>query len=62
MKDTIALLDHVGLVTHPEKSALLPTQKLVFLAFLLDSIKMIISLTNEKAQKIKVQLTPQNFF
>ena len=53
VKDTIALLDHVGLVTHPEKSVLLPAQKLVFLGFLLDSIKMIISLTNEKAQKIK---------
>ena len=53
MKDTIALLDHVGLVVHPKKSVLYPIQKLVFLGFTLDSIKMIISLTHEKAQKIK---------
>jgi hypothetical protein len=43
----------VGLVIHPEKSVLYPTEKLVFLGFLLDSIKMIISLTGEKTQKIK---------
>ncbi|CAB3990622.1 Hypothetical predicted protein [Paramuricea clavata] len=53
VKDTITLLDQVGLVIHPEKSILYPTQKLVFLGFLLDSIKMIISLTGEKTQKIK---------
>ena len=53
VKDTITLLDHVGLVIHPEKSVLHPTQKLVFLGFQLDSIKMTISLTGEKAQKIK---------
>ena len=53
VKDTITLLDQVGLVIHPEKSVLYPTQKLVFLGFLLDSIKMIISLTGEKTQKIK---------
>ena len=53
MKDTIALLDRVGLVIHPNKSGLYPIQKLVFLGFMLDSIKMIISLTHEKAQKIK---------
>ena len=50
MKDTIALLDRV---VQPDKSVLYPTQKLVFLGFILDSVKMIISLTHEKAQKIK---------
>jgi hypothetical protein len=39
VKDTITLLDQVGLVIHPEKSVLFPTQKLVFLGFLLDYIK-----------------------
>ena len=47
------VLDRVGLVIHPNQSVLYPTQKLVFLGFVLDSLKMIISLTHEKAQKIK---------
>ena len=53
VQDTVALLDRLGLIIHPEKSVLNPTQKLVFLGFVLDSIKMVISLTNEKACKIK---------
>ena len=43
----------MGLTVHLEKSVLNPTQKLVFLGFVLDSIKMVISFTNEKACKIK---------
>ena len=51
--DTLTLLDRVGFVVHPEKSVLQPTQKLVFLGFVLDSINMTITLTCEKAAKIK---------
>ena len=40
VKGTIAW---VLIVIHPEKSVLYPTQKLVFLEFPLDSIKMIIN-------------------
>ncbi len=52
--DTITLFDRVGLITHPDKSSLYPTQKLVFLGFVLDSINMTIRLTNDKANKIKL--------
>ena len=48
--DTISLLDKVGFVIHPEKSVLLPT---TFLGFVLNSILMQVSLTPERAQKLK---------
>ena len=53
VKDTITLLDQVSLVIIPEKSVLYPTQKLIILGFLLDSLKMMNSLTGEKTQNIK---------
>ena len=61
VKDTITLLDQVGLVKQPEKSVLYPTQKLVFLGFLLDSIKMIISLTGENTHK-KLRKLVKSFY
>ena len=51
--DTISLLDKVGFVIHPEKSVLLPTQIITFLGFVLNSILMQVSLTPERAQKLK---------
>lgn len=38
--DTIKLFNNLGFVIHPDKSVLYPTQRLVFLGFLLDSIVM----------------------
>ena len=38
---------------HPEKSVLVPTRKLKFLGFILDSELMIVSLTPERAGAIK---------
>lgn len=49
---TVQLLDGLGLTVHPEKSVLFPTQILVFLGFVLNSILMIVSLTMQKAQKV----------
>ena len=51
--DTVTMFDKLGLVVHPEKSVLVPTQRLVFLGFILDSILMRISLTPEKACRVK---------
>ena len=51
--DTISSLDKVGFVIHPEKSVLLPTQIITFLGFVLNSILMQVSLTPERAQKLK---------
>ena len=44
-------------MTHPEKSVLLPTQVIVFLGFILNSITMTVSLTPEKAEKLKLAVT-----
>ena len=51
--DSIKLLDELGLVIHPEKSVLIPQQKVTFLGFVIDSIKMIVRLTEDKIRKIK---------
>ena len=37
---------------HPDKSILIPTKRIVFLGFILDSLKMWVSLTPERAQKL----------
>lgn len=51
--DTATLLDKVGFIIHPEKSVLLPTQTMTFLGFVLNSILMQVSLTPERALKLK---------
>ena len=43
----------VGFIAHPNKSVFQPSQKISYLGFILDSIKMIIRLTDKKAIKIK---------
>ena len=55
--DTVKLLDTLGFVVHPEKSVFIPTQKLVFLGFILDSVSMLVYLTPEKARKLKQAAT-----
>jgi len=49
---TIELLDKLGFTLHPEKSCLVPTQVLVYLGFVLNTIRMVVSLTSEKRDKI----------
>ena len=39
--DSLKLSDELGLVVHQEKSVLIPQQKVTFLGFVIDSIKMI---------------------
>ena len=55
--DTVKLLDTLGFVVHPEKSVFIPTQKLVFLGFIQDSVSMLVCLTPEKALKLKQAAT-----
>ena len=50
---TIELFERLGFTAHDEKSELLPTQQLILLEFLLNSIDMTISLTPERATKLK---------
>ena len=57
VKATVCLFDSLGFITHPDKSVLIPTQRLTYLGFILDSIEMKIFLTPEKAERlIKIYL------
>ena len=49
---TIYLLQELGFVIHPDKSILVPTQKLTFLGFVIDTMCMTVTLTEEKKKKI----------
>ena len=53
IQKTVNLFTSLGFLVHPEKSVLVPTQKLKFLGFILDSEHMIVSLTPERARAIK---------
>ena len=52
--DTLSLFHQLGFVVHPDKSVLIPTQRLTFLGFVLDSQSMTVALTGEQAVKVKV--------
>ena len=52
--DTLSLFHQLGFVVHPDKSVLIPTQRLTFLGFVLDSQSMTVALTGEQAAKVKV--------
>ena len=53
IQQTVNLFTSLGFLVHPEKSVLVPTRKLKFLGFILDSERMIVSLTPERAGAIK---------
>ena len=55
--DTVKLLHTLGFVVHPEKSLFIPTQKLVFLKFILSSVSMLVYLTPDKVLKLKQAAT-----
>ena len=52
---TTLLLEKLGLIVHPVKSVLVPThdQRIVILAFVLNSLTMTVMLTKEKAVNLK---------
>lgn len=52
----IALFNNSGFVLHPDKLVLYPTERLLFLGFVLDSIirNMQISFTDERACNVKI--------
>ena len=49
---TIHMFLSLGFIIHPTKSILIPTQKLVFLGFVLDSVLMRVYPTPEKSRKV----------
>jgi len=44
------MLNDIGLVVRPEKSVVIPQQKIAFLGFVIDSVKMIVRLTEDDIQ------------
>ena len=50
VKDTVRLIDSVGLTIHPEKSMLIPVQCIEFVGFLLNSKDMTVRLAPRKIQ------------
>ena len=51
--DTVSLLTKLGFLIHPDKSVLVPVQRITFLGFILDSILMLVMPTPDKVQKLK---------
>ena len=51
--ETVALSQKAGFKVHPSKSVLVPTQRITYLGFWLDSAKMTVKLTAQKAAKVK---------
>ena len=51
--DRLSLFHQLGFVIHPDISVLIPTQRLTFLGFVLDSQSMTVALTGEQAVKEK---------
>ncbi len=50
----VELLISLGFMIHPEKSIVTPTQIIEFLGFVLNSILMIVKLTDRKAEKYSI--------
>ena len=50
--ETVKLVDHLGFTVHPDKSVLDPTQEIVFVGFIINSVTMTVKLTPEKVQDI----------
>lgn len=57
IRDTCGLFEKLGFIIHPVKSILKPVQKLTFLGFVLDSVEMTVTLTDEKILRIKETCT-----
>ena len=50
--DTVRLIHYLVFLIHPGKSVLVPTQRLIFLGFILDSVLMRIYMTPDKVAKV----------
>ena len=52
VQNTVVLMDELGFTVHPQKSCFQPTHSLVYLGFILNSLLMTVTLTEEKREKI----------
>ena len=53
--DTVQIFTKVGFIVNQEKSVLIPNHELTFLGFILNSLKMTVRPTLEKADKLKTR-------
>ena len=51
---TLQMLQELGFIVHATKSVLIPSQRIVFLGFIFDTVAMTITLTDQKKSKIKL--------
>jgi hypothetical protein len=49
----VTLFTQLGLLVHPEKCNFIPSQEIVILGFIINSVKMTVKLTPEKALALK---------
>ena len=52
VQQTMYVLQRLGFVIHPEKSVFDPVRTITYLGFVLDSVRMTVTLTKERKQKI----------
>ena len=52
----VKILESLGFIINKEKSVLIPSQKMVFLGYVIDSVKMTVALPEEKLIKLKKQI------
>ncbi|CAB4031905.1 Hypothetical predicted protein, partial [Paramuricea clavata] len=51
--DTVTLFTQLGLLVHPKKCNFIPSQEIVIWGFIINSVKMTVKLTPEKALALK---------
>lgn len=52
IQETSALLDKLGFTVHPEKSVFVPTQEIIFLGFVINTVKMLVTLTQDRIDNL----------
>ena len=53
----IEVFHKLGFVIHPEKSVIIPCQRIIFLGFIINSVDMTVTLTPEKKENLKDLIT-----
>ena len=54
--EAILTFDKLGFAVHPQKSVFIPTQSLVFLGFVINSLTMTLTLTAQKSRNLRTIL------
>ena len=52
LEDTVALLQALGFIKHPDKLKIIPIQKITILGFVIDPAEMALKLTENEQKKI----------